>query len=196
MNKSTAKWNNSPVSYRVTRRWNTVGENPVAEFHLLDLTYHARCEGAYRKFQNARRFEISETRNRQSRTGNWYNVNNQPRRQPYKSHPQTLQGKANVPLTGTAVVLRITALITPLPIRLSQHRRNDHAERETLRTFNPHLFRLLRQSRQPQFNPRRQTSPVIGEESPPDPRVRRLVDQQTPTFDDDVRSKSVYEAQN
>ena len=118
-------------------------------------------KGRIPKIPNSLRFEINETRNRQSRTENWYNPNIQPRRQPYKSLPQPRQGKANVPLTGTAVVFRITALITPLPIRLSQHRRNDHAKRETLRTFNPHLFGLLRQSRQSQFNnPRRQTSPL------------------------------------
>ena len=30
----------------------------------------------------------------------------------------------------------------------------------------------------------------------PDPRVRLIIDQQTPTLDDDVRSMSVFEAEN
>ena len=39
-------------------------------------------------------------------------------------------------------------------------------------------------------------SPVIEEVSPPDPRVQLLIDQQTPTLDDDVRSMPVNEAEN
>ena len=39
-------------------------------------------------------------------------------------------------------------------------------------------------------------SPIISEVSPPDLRVHFSIDQQSPTLDDDVRSKSVYEAEN
>ena len=39
-------------------------------------------------------------------------------------------------------------------------------------------------------------SPVIGEVSPLDPRVRPLIYQQTPTLEDDVRSLTVFEAEN
>ena len=39
-------------------------------------------------------------------------------------------------------------------------------------------------------------SPIIGEVSIPDPRVRPLINQQTPALDYDVRSISVLEAEN
>ena len=39
-------------------------------------------------------------------------------------------------------------------------------------------------------------SPVIGEASAPDTRIRSPVDQQNPTIDEDVRSMTVYEAEH
>ena len=39
-------------------------------------------------------------------------------------------------------------------------------------------------------------SPIIGVVSPPDPRVRLLANQQTPTLDEDIRSMTEYEAEN
>ena len=128
---------------------------------------------------------------------NWYFRHNQQRQRfCSKRHRQPPHHRANEHQTGNAVVHRTTVLTILLRTRQSQPRQNFPTERETLKTSRLHLHRLWRPSKILLHKPRRQTFPCNRSGFIPYPRVRPLIDQQTPTVEDDVSLMSVFEAEN
>ena len=85
-------------------------------------------------------------------------------------------------LTEIATAYHTTALKTRLLIRRSQHLQRDRAGQSTSKTFSQQRSQVMKtvQTTAEQVPADDNVSPVIGIVSPPDPRVRPLVDHRTP----------------
>ena len=163
------------------------------EFHLLDSIYHARCKGVYPQFQTSR--DTKSTQRLASRfaqrTGTTPTVSflvspttsrtRTPCSAEQKGFDRNRRSSWYYGFDNSSADSTITA--PPKRPRRAGDVQNFHSPPvsvvETVQTIAT------------QLSEEANISPVIGKVSPPDPRIRLLIDQQTPTLNKDLKSLTV-----